>query len=149
MASPHIRGIAIAGSPDQVDVQFAIPAAGDATAQFAVTVPFYAARTVTINQSAVSHGHVVRLDRAVITPSAIRFFYSTGHTFLPLGRWSLTVGGNTYKGGSGYYGGYLTGGESYADINENVVAPTGTWIVQTSMPPAAGQGSWRFTFVVA
>lgn len=134
--------------------------------EFPITVPFYAAKVVTVGQSVDAGGVEITLDRAVITPSLTRLeICAAPETYAGAEWWAWSaVGGISVDGQS------LTSGETFAfagaggqplDSNSqcrSVIVPyalnsrTGAWTVTLDAFTAEGgpqiTGPWTFTFDV-
>jgi hypothetical protein len=140
----------IQGYPQSVSLQITIPSGGTSAAHFNMNVPFYAGKTVTINQTDTLNGQALTLDRVVITLSETRLYYITGPADLGnlSGRLSFNETAFPYMG----MGGPNRLGESYISFPTDFLDKTGTWVVKIATIPISKvieQGSWQFTFPVA
>lgn len=130
------------GNPQQVHLHLAIPAGGT-TVSFDVTVPFSEGKTVTLNQTATSHGKTITLERVVITPSETRFYYTTGPGHpLPVPLGELSIAGKVYDANNGF----PLGSQNFEYALQN---DTGTWTLNISLRTPTGKDIWQFTFTVS
>ncbi len=145
-ALAYFPGLALEENPRQVTLHITIPIGRGASAHFTVTVPYYAAKIVSINQTVMLSGQALTLERVAITPSETRFYFKNGSPDPTNLMWRLSIAGKTYTVNAGAA---PTGGEDYISFWQALQNKTGTWTLKASHFGSDDQTLAQFRFSVA
>jgi hypothetical protein len=121
------------------------------------TGPFHADKTViNVNQTVISHGDALTLERVVMTPTETRFYNRTSPSpaVFPM---KLSIAGKSYDANPfpadlehpNMYGWFGYPSDNYVSFHESLQGQTGTWTLTEYARVGTNGDTWTFTFTVS